>query len=240
MKEILSRLALFMLGAGVLTPAGAASAADARRPVVVELFTSQGCSSCPPADALLRDLSATRPDVLAQGFHVDYWDRLGWRDPYSLPQATARQAAYVGALGVDASYTPQMVVDGRWQFVGSDRASALDAIASAKAATADAPDLRLTRGQGGAVDVAIGQSAGAKPASVILVGFDSSATTAIGRGENAGLRQTEADLVRGIVNLGVWRGESQQLSASPPPGQNTAVLLQTADGRIVGAARLSP
>jgi hypothetical protein len=177
---------------------------------------------------------------LALGFHVDYWDRLGWRDPYSLPQATARQAAYVRALGVDASYTPQMVVDGRWQFVGSNRDSAFDAIASAEAAEAATPDLRLTRGTGGTIDVAIGHVPAAKPASVILVGFDPSATTAIGRGENAGLRQTEADLVRGITSVGTWRGEPQHISVMPPPGQNIAVLLQTADGRIVGAARLSP
>ena len=91
------------------------------RPIVVELFTSEGCSSCPPADKLLAEL-ANRPDILALSFHVDYWDRLGWKDPYSSHQATERQNRYATLLDLASVYTPQIVVDGKWQAVGSDRA----------------------------------------------------------------------------------------------------------------------
>jgi hypothetical protein len=103
----------------------------AERPVVVELFTSQGCSSCPPADALLSTL-ADRPDVLALAFHVDYWNRLGWTDPFSGPWATARQTAYAAQLGSDQVYTPQAVIDGRSDVVGSDREALEAAIATAR------------------------------------------------------------------------------------------------------------
>jgi hypothetical protein len=104
--------------------------ADAR-PVVVELFTSQGCSSCPPADALLGEL-ARRGDVLALGFHISYWDGLGWRDPFSSQSSTDRQRAYARLLGTGQVYTPQMVVDGRREMVGSDRAAVLAALRDAR------------------------------------------------------------------------------------------------------------
>src|SRR3954454_20934040 len=91
-------------------------------PVVVELFTSQGCSSCPPADALLGELSS-RKDVLALAFHVDYWDYIGWRDSFAFPQATDRQYSYGHALGLNMVYTPQMVIDGARDAVGSDEAA---------------------------------------------------------------------------------------------------------------------
>src|SRR5262245_62216385 len=110
MKQI---IAIFYLGFLLL---GAATLAAEERPTVVELLTSQGCSSCPPADVLLVEL-ARRPDVLALSFHVDYWDRLGWKDPYSSRAATDRQNRYATLLHLATVYTPQIVVDGKWEAV---------------------------------------------------------------------------------------------------------------------------
>ena len=115
---MLSRLVLSL---GLLAGLSPVVANAAERPVVVELFTSQGCSSCPPANAYLNELSRGRRDVLALAFHVTYWDRLGWRDPFSIEAATDRQGVYGRRFG-DGSYTPEIVVDGATSAVGSDRA----------------------------------------------------------------------------------------------------------------------
>src|SRR5260221_3177098 len=123
-----------LLVAATLFATGSAVAAErpptalaADRPVVVELFTSQGCSSCPPADALLGELTR-HADVLPLAFHVDYWNRLGWKDPYSSAESTARQRTHSRQLGLRTTYTPQMVVDGGIDVVGSERADVLKAI----------------------------------------------------------------------------------------------------------------
>ena len=110
---------------------GIASAEAGERPIVVELFTSQGCSSCPPADALLGEL-AKRTDVLALGFHVDYWDYIGWKDPYASKLATKRQRQYAETFKLSYVYTPQMVVNGVTESVGSDRAGIEAAVEKAK------------------------------------------------------------------------------------------------------------
>ena len=132
MRKLAALVALAML-------VSSASPLDAaERPIVVELFTSEGCSSCPPADALLAEL-ASRPDVLALSFHVDYWDRLGWKDPFSSAAATDRQRNYANLLRTGTVYTPQIVVDGRWQAVGSDRDEVEQAIGSAHRSEAMLP-----------------------------------------------------------------------------------------------------
>src|SRR5579859_2803882 len=123
----------------------AVTAAAETRPVVVELFTSEGCSSCPPADALLSELARSRPDVLPLAFHITYWDRLGWPDPFALRAATDRQRDYAGTLGLDSIYTPQMVVDGRRDVIGSDRGSVLAALHQAAAAAPPPVPLHLVR-----------------------------------------------------------------------------------------------
>src|SRR5437764_7545823 len=124
-----ARYLLAIFAAGALTASNGAAAET--RPVVIELFTSQGCSSCPPADRLLGEL-AQRPDVIALGFHIDYWDHLGWKDPLSSPAATRRQRDYALQFGRMQIYTPQLVVDGTGEAVGSDRAAVLAALRQAK------------------------------------------------------------------------------------------------------------
>jgi len=211
-----------------------------QRPVVLELFTSEGCSSCPPADALLSELAKARADVLPLAFHVTYWDRLGWPDPYALEAATRRQEHYAGTLGLESIYTPQMVVDGVRDVVGSDRSGVLAAVHQQQAAAQSAISLTVARDASG-VTVAVG--AGAPPmapvaATVLLAGYDSSHLTAVRHGENAGRLLAESNIVRGLSRAGDWHGSAVSLHAALPPGEHLAVLLQAADGRILGAARV--
>src|ERR1700741_4754922 len=156
----------------------------AERPPLLELFTSDGCSSCPPADALLAEL-AGRPDVLALSFHVDYWDRLGWKDPFSSPDATRRQHGYAELLGLATVYTPQMVVDGRWQAVGSDRSEGEQALGSARR-NRDGVPVALVLDHGRA-QITLGPGGGDGSAgNLLLIGFDRRHVTAVSHGENGG------------------------------------------------------
>src|SRR5690242_18709430 len=138
---MLSRLIASLGLAAALIPAAAAAAS---RPVVVELFTSQGCSSCPPANAYLNELAKDRRDVLPLAFHVTYWDRLGWKDPFSLEAATDRQDRYGHRFG-DGSYTPEIVVDGSVGLVGSYREEVNAAIERAKRDRHNASDINVAR-----------------------------------------------------------------------------------------------
>jgi hypothetical protein len=206
-------------------------------PLVLELFTSQGCSSCPPADRYLGALKRERPDVLVLDFHIDYWDSLGWKDPFSLPAATDRQKAYDSLLGSEV-YTPQLVIGGSRQAVGSDRDAVTAAIAEAKEDRAALPAVGLSlAAQSTGLTVAV--AAGSGNAELWLVGYDDRHTTAIGRGENGGLTETEVDIVRSIRPIAAWRGGALQLEIARPLGQRVAVLLQQADGRILAAADLT-
>lgn len=222
--RLASLLALAALSAG--------PAVAAERPVVVELFTSQGCSSCPPADALLATL-ADRPEVLALAFHVDYWNRLGWTDPFSSVWATARQSAYATQMGSSQVYTPQAVVDGGRDVVGSDRAALDSAIADARRD----PSVPLTlTASDAALQVAVDPAA---PVDAVLwlVGFDDRHETSVLRGENAGHTLVDRNVVRSLARLDGW-SPGGTIAAARPEGDRAAVLLQAADGRILGAARL--
>ena len=169
--------------------------------VVVELFTSQGCSSCPPADALVSKLAQNRGQVIPLAFHVDYWDRQGWRDPFSSRDATARQMMYVHQFALNGAYTPQAVVNGSRQFVGSNASAmntAIDAASRAKAVGSVA--LTVVR-HGAKIDGSVRAEAPAD-SDVVLVLFEDGVTTHIGAGENEGRTVTEDAIVRRIVRVG--------------------------------------
>jgi hypothetical protein len=202
------------------------------RPTVVELFTSEGCSSCPPADALLAEL-AKRPDVLALSFHVDYWDRLGWKDPFSSRAATDRQNRYAKLLKLATVYTPQIVVDGRWEAVGSDRADVARALELARRDPSEVPvTLALDHGQ---AQIALGRGGDRVAASVLLIGFDRRHVGAVKRGENSGRTLAHVDVVRGVEEIG--RLSAGEIAVPIPWHCDlVAAVVQAADGRVLGVA----
>lgn len=223
--------------AGLSLPSAMATAASLGPPLVVELFTSQGCSSCPPADAYAAELARTRPNLLVLDFHVDYWNALGWHDPFSLAAATTRQVAYDRLLHTE-TYTPQIVVGGVAQAIGSARGEVGQAITAAEAAAqARAPVTLGLAAANGQLRIAVG--GGTSRGTVWLVGYDRSHQTPIGRGENAGLTESEADIVRSVVKVGSWTGTPATWTAARPVGEAFAVLLQQPDGVILAAARLA-
>lgn len=207
------------------------------RPAVVELFTSQGCSSCPPADAFLGQL-ARRGDVVTLAFHVDYWDRLGWKDPFSSPEATARQRAYAGALGLTNVYTPQMVIDGVNDRVGSEPDRVLPLLAP------KAQSVPVTLGMAGRrLRIDLAASPGAPKSEVVLLAVSNRAETTVPRGENAGRVLTEYSIVRAVVPLGDWQGEARSFeidSARLPSEASTAVVLvqRAGVGAVLGVTRM--
>jgi hypothetical protein len=208
------------------------------RPAVIELFTSEGCNSCPPAEAYVGEL-AGRSDVLALAFHVDYWDDLGWRDRFGLSQSVERQRTYAQSLRLSGVYTPQVVIDGRADYVGSNR-SAID---RALKLSRDGVPVSLSVIDGEA-RVRLGeksQPAKGQPADVVLVAYLRKAVSPIGRGENAGRTLEEFNIVRAVQLLGHWDGSTQEfhskLASLPQDTTDVAVLVQSpGQGGIVAAA----
>jgi len=202
------------------------------RPIVVELFTSQGCSSCPPADRLLGEL-ARRGDVLALGFHISYWDNLGWKDPLSNPASTDRQKAYARRLSDGQVYTPQIVIEGTREMIGSHREEVLAALRQAQPASSATVNFSTDRRS---VTVGPGNGAG----EVLLARFAQHRATQVGAGENAGRMLDDANGVETLTVLGPWTGATLRFPIEPPePGKGVAVLVQAADGHILGAASVN-
>lgn len=191
------------LTVAAFTPARAA----APQPVIVELFTSEGCVNCPPADELLRELDERQPvseaRVIVLGQHVDYWNRLGWTDPYSSADFTRRQEAYSRAAGAPSIFTPQVVVDGHLSMVGSDRAAVLDAIRrSARTPKAAVALEWLSHEDVSRLSVVLPASAETSGAGLHLAVIETGLGGSIGGGENAGRTLRHAPVARSLHLLG--------------------------------------
>ena len=208
-----------------------ALAADAAHPVVVELFQSQGCSSCPPANARVLAI-AGRPDVLALSWEVTYWDYLGWTDTFGNAAFTQRQYDYARALGHDGVFTPQVVVNGRVDGVGSGPGELAGLIRQGERGDAG-PTVIVTDSQ-----ARVG--AGTGHAQVVLVRYDPNLVQVpIHRGENEGETLPHRNTVRQVMVLGAWNGQAATfaLPVSPQAGLKTAILVQGEDtGPILAAA----
>ncbi|MBA3447954.1 MAG: thioredoxin family protein [Pseudaminobacter sp.] len=240
-----TRFILPLAAALALPGAGAALAGDAARPVgVVELFTSQGCSSCPPADALFGEMAA-KGDVVALAYHVDYWDYLGWRDTLGSAENTARQHGYGKSFGIRSVYTPQAVINGRTHVNGAVRSEVSGALegmeGSAEGLTVG---VTVTR-SGESVMIDAGAATGKmKDAHVVLVYFEPAQPVVIERGENTGSTVTYWNAVSDIQTAGMWHGQPKrfELPASEIAKKGgCAVLLQSVGkdglpGPILGAA----
>ncbi len=229
--------------AGVLSVFLTLGAADAQPQKVVELFTSQGCSSCPPADVLAEKMVEEDKDVLTLLMPVDYWDYLGWKDTLASPLHSARQRAYAARRGDRSVYTPQMVINGNEHVVGSVEPRVRAALSRANAFTADAK-LNLSDM---AVEVSVDGTLprNAKMATVYFLRIREPETVQVGRGENAGRSITYVNVVDDLQPIGMWSGGSESFRMPkskliPEGSARCAVLIQLegADGpgQIIGAA----
>jgi hypothetical protein len=222
--------------------AGTAVAQDVRPRAVVELFTSQGCSSCPPADAVLGDL-ARDPGVVALSFPVDYWDYLGWKDTLSRPGFSQRQKAYAEQRGDRQVYTPQAVVNGVRHALGSDRSAIEAAASSSRDQGALAVPLKVVE-EGETIRVDVGAHPG-ESATLWLMPLTRHAEVKIGRGENRGRSVAYCNVVRSLTKVGEWTGEARSFdvpasAARVAAADGFAVVLQRGSterpGPILGAA----
>jgi hypothetical protein len=231
-------LTALLLACALLAPEAAFAKAAENRPVVVELFTAQGCSACLTTNALVADL-ASRKDVLALTFPVDYWDYLGWKDPFAKPEFSARQRAYQKALGLRDVYTPQLVVDGAAQVGKALPEKAPEMIAAAAKARRPSPAMRIDHGT---LTVGPGRLP-AGGADVWLVRYQGQPQeTAVKDGENRGVTVIYRNVATSLVRLGAWDGRAQAYPLPDPAADDadlkSAILVQSkASGRILGALK---
>lgn len=208
------------------------------RGVFVELFTSQGCSSCPPADRVMADL-AGRDDVVALSLHVDYWDYLGWRDTFGDPAFAARQRAYRDSWGKRVIYTPQAVVQGTEDVLGSDRAAIDRAI---KAAAQSRAEIAIAE-SGGMLVARLSAPQRGPSATILVAKYRREAQVDIQRGELAGQSVTYTNIALGVERIGPWDGQATRevMLPQPGPGEGVAVWLQQdPGGPVLAAAKFEP
>lgn len=236
-------IAFALLGAAMATFSGSAAAAE-KLPVVVELFTSQGCNSCPPADEFLGELTK-RDDVIALAFHVNYWDYLGWKDTLASDATTERQRTYATFLGERTVYTPQMVIGGVAHRVGSRRGDINEVIGGLQERTGPYLEVRVRRIEGGKISVVV-PAGELKQRDVVvwLVRYDSAREVEIERGENRGNTFMYHNVVADYRELGMWRGSELEFELKVSDLRDgdhdgSVILVQEGgSGRIIGAAKV--
>ncbi len=199
-------------------------------PAIVELFTSQGCSSCPPADDLMAQLSRERRDVIVLSLPVDIWDYNGWKDTLARPEFTLRQKHYAQSRGDHQVYTPQVVIDGQWHGVGSDRPQVMSLVEEAASLRNSQPAPFAMREHNGMVVVELGESSAdlGRGAGVWLMRVVKSRVISVGRGENKGREITYTNIVRSIVRMGHWTGAPVRFEMPLPEAR-----ADEADGYVV-------
>jgi hypothetical protein len=225
-------IATTILGLGPMAPAFVTAAFAGQSPTVVELFTSQGCSSCPPANANLVKLSAD-PNVLALSFSVTYWDYLGWKDIFGKPEFTHRQATYEPALGQPGPFTPQMVINGHRSIVGSDQKEIRRTIAAEPALSG--PGIVLS-GDSVVIDAT---TRATTPADVWLVRYATGIVNVpVTRGENAGETLPHAHVVHDLTHLGTWQGQALRfpVPAATSDLRSAIIIQEKKAGKILAAA----
>lgn len=244
----------FLPGRRALLLGGAATAAGLARPGAakpgnegpwaVELFTSQGCSSCPPADAYLGRL-ATRSDIVALSFHVDYWDYIGWKDPYASRETTERQRAYARVLKQRYVYTPEMVVDGIGHDTGRDPGPIEALLSKARVLSSTRATPQLSRTVNGPLSIKLDSfPLNGRKAEVTLAIYDRRHATPVRSGENHGRMLENFNVVRHFEQVSRWNGTATSWTIAGDrigPTQGIAVLVQHADhGPMIGCNKLEP
>ncbi|MEQ1951654.1 thioredoxin family protein [Mesorhizobium sp. CN2-181] len=243
-REKLTRLAAFALVAIGFAIAADRASAESRKPLgVVELFTSQGCNSCPPADALFSEL-VRKGEVVALAYHVDYWDYLGWRDTLAQPENTQRQRDYGRAFGIRSVYTPQAVINGRVHVNGAKKWAVKGTLETLlNSGKGLSVDLKATV-QGESLVIQTGTGPSNSKAHLVLVYFDSAKPVTIERGENSGNTITYWNAVTDVQTAGMWHGEAARFElpvSEIAKKEGCAALLQAVSkdgmpGPILGAA----
>ena len=235
MQNLISRRHALKLGlAASLVPSFARAA---ETPVLIELFTSQGCSDCPPADKLAGELMS-QPGLFVVSMNVDYWDYLGWKDTLGKPEYSKRQADYAKSRGDGEVYTPQMVINGAAHAVGSNRSAVEGAIATARQRPLVVPVSVAQSSDKVTVNVGLASGSG----KVFLMALAPKVSVPIGRGENAGAKITYYNVVRKLIMLGDWDGSAKTLTILKPAGDATqflAVVQKSEAGEVLGLGSLT-